>query len=51
MVAAQKLNNDLPITVFGIVSNGKKWEFGKLENDKLIKTQTPHFNLKHFQHG
>jgi hypothetical protein len=42
MVAAQKLNNDLPITVFGIVSNGEKWEFGKLEDDKLTKTIQPY---------
>ena len=32
MVAAQKLNDELGFTVFGIVSNGKYWEFGKLEN-------------------
>ncbi|MCP2727923.1 hypothetical protein [Limnofasciculus baicalensis] len=31
MVAAQKLNDELKVTVFGIVSNGKYWEFGKLE--------------------
>ena len=31
MVAAQKLNNELKVTIFGIVSNGKGWEFGKLE--------------------
>ncbi|MEQ8462527.1 hypothetical protein [Coleofasciculus chthonoplastes] len=42
MVAAQKLNDELPITVFGIVSNGEKWEFGKLENDKLTKTIQPY---------
>ena len=32
MVAAQKLNNQLKLTIFGIVSNGKGWEFGKLED-------------------
>ncbi|RCJ30069.1 hypothetical protein A6770_21510 [Nostoc minutum NIES-26] len=31
MVAAQKLNNEMDVTIFGIVSNGKDWEFGKLE--------------------
>ncbi len=31
MVAAQRLNDELNVTVFGIVSNGKDWEFGKLE--------------------
>ncbi|GET41930.1 hypothetical protein [Microseira wollei] len=33
MVAAQKLNDELKVTVFGIVSNGKYWEFGKLEGN------------------
>jgi hypothetical protein len=33
MVAAQRLNNELNVTVFGIVSNGKVWEFGKLEEN------------------
>ena len=31
MVAAQKLNDELNVTVFGIVSNGATWQFGKLE--------------------
>jgi hypothetical protein len=31
MIAAQKLNDELEVTIFGIVSNGKDWEFGKLE--------------------
>jgi hypothetical protein len=31
MIAAQKLNGEPPITVFGIVSNGEVWQFGKLE--------------------
>jgi hypothetical protein len=33
MVAAQRLNEGLNVTVFGIVSNGKDWEFGKLEGN------------------
>ncbi|MDY6785250.1 MAG: hypothetical protein SW833_22335 [Cyanobacteriota bacterium] len=33
MVAAQKLNEELNVTVFGIVSNGKVWELGKLEGN------------------
>lgn len=37
MVAAQKLNDELQITIYGIVSNGKVWEFGKLE--KMSFTQ------------
>jgi hypothetical protein len=31
MVAAQKLNDELHIVIFGMVSNGTDWEFGKLE--------------------
>ncbi len=31
MVAAQKLNEHPEMIVFGIVSNGKIWQFGKLE--------------------
>ncbi|HBY78005.1 MAG TPA: hypothetical protein DEG47_13620, partial [Cyanobacteria bacterium UBA11148] len=33
MIAAQRLNEELPITIFGIVSNGQYWEFGKLEQN------------------
>ncbi|NJL63407.1 MAG: hypothetical protein HC903_18210 [Methylacidiphilales bacterium] len=35
MVAAQKLNGEFSVTIFGIVSNGKIWQFGKLEGDKF----------------
>ncbi|MFB2898402.1 hypothetical protein ACE1CI_36260 [Aerosakkonemataceae cyanobacterium BLCC-F50] len=31
MVAAQRLNDELQIVIFGIVSNGDRWQFGKLE--------------------
>jgi hypothetical protein len=31
MVAAQKLNKDLAQTVYGIVTNGRGWEFGQLQ--------------------
>ncbi len=37
MVAAQKLNEELPIVIFGIVSNGTDWEFGKLEEKIFTK--------------
>ncbi|MEB3342297.1 hypothetical protein [Okeania sp.] len=33
LLAVQKINNDLEQTIFGIVSNGKFWEFGKLKGD------------------
>lgn len=31
MIAAQKLNAESEVVTFGIVSNGKDWEFGKLQ--------------------
>ena len=37
MVAAQKINESPEQTLFGIVSNGKIWEFGKLILDRFIK--------------
>jgi len=37
MVAAQRLNNELQVIIFGIVSNGKDWEFGKLEETVFTK--------------
>ncbi len=37
MVAAQKINESLEQTLFGIVSNGKSWEFGKLSLDRFVK--------------
>ena len=37
MFAAQRLNNELQVIIFGIVSNGKDWEFGKLEETVFTK--------------
>lgn len=37
LVAAQKLNNQPNQVLHGIVSNGKIWEFGKLEEGNFIK--------------
>jgi hypothetical protein len=39
MVAAQKINNDSSRRVFGIVANGKLWEFGVLQEDVFTKNQ------------
>lgn len=39
MVAAARPNNDLA-TVFGIVTNGELWQFGKLEGSRLIQEIT-----------
>ncbi|MGC8451515.1 MAG: hypothetical protein ACL9RN_00615 [Cylindrospermopsis raciborskii] len=42
LIAAQKLNNNQQHKIFGIVSNGKLWEFGKLQNDIFTK------NIKYY---
>lgn len=39
MVAAQRLNNDLQILIFGIVSNGDRWQFGKLAANIFTRNQ------------
>jgi hypothetical protein len=33
MIAAQRLNEEFKIVIFGIVSNGERWQFGKLESE------------------
>jgi hypothetical protein len=37
MVAIQNINGDPLLPVFGVVSNGKVWEFGQLINQQFIK--------------
>ena len=39
LVAAQKLNKEVTSTIYGIVTDGKLWEFGKLTYDHFIKNQ------------
>lgn len=41
MIAAQRLNEELPITIFGIVSNGGTWQFGKLETESFTRNIVP----------
>lgn len=41
MIAAQKFNTEYPIILYGIVSNGVTWQFGKLDNDKFTRNITP----------
>ena len=40
MIAAQRLNGELEIIVFGIVSNGERWQFGKLEKEVFTRNTT-----------
>jgi hypothetical protein len=37
LIAAQKLNEKASVTIFGIVSNGTVWQFGKLEANFFTK--------------
>jgi hypothetical protein len=37
LIAAQKINDDLENPVFGIVTDGNLWQFGKLEHDCFYK--------------
>ncbi len=40
MIAVQRLNNDAEQTIFGIVSNGAIWQFGKLVLDDFTQNKT-----------
>lgn len=42
MVAAHRLNDELKITIFAIVSNGATWQFGKLEGQIFTQNVTPY---------
>ncbi len=39
MIAAKKFNEQLEVVVFGLVSNGDRWQFGKLEKDIFTKNK------------
>jgi hypothetical protein len=40
MIAAQRLNKNLGIIVFGIASNGDRWQFGKLDANTFTLNST-----------
>jgi hypothetical protein len=40
MIAAQRLNAELDLTVFGITSNGDRWQIGKLEQNVFTRNAT-----------
>jgi hypothetical protein len=40
MIAAHRLNQEPPIAIFGIVSNGDRWQFGKLEVEGFTRNRT-----------
>ncbi len=37
LVAAQKLNENEALPVYGIVTDGKRWEFGKFIHDQFMQ--------------
>ena len=41
LVAAQKINDDAACPVYGIVTDGKLWEFGRLVGDAFTRNITP----------
>lgn len=40
MVAVQRINNEPEQTIFGMVSNGAVWQFGKLILDNFTQNKT-----------
>jgi hypothetical protein len=40
MIAAQRLNGEYQIVIYGIVSNGDWWQFGKLEGENFTRNST-----------
>ena len=40
LVAAQKINDDSDFPVYGIVTDGKLWEFGQLVGDTFVQNRT-----------
>lgn len=42
MVAAERLHEGISITIFGIVSNGITWEFGKLKGQNFTHHPSPY---------
>lgn len=42
MIAAQRLNNELKVTIYGITSNGDRWQFAKLEENIFTR------NIKYY---
>ena len=41
MVAAQRINDNPELVVYGITSNGTLWQFGKLEGTAFTKNPRP----------
>lgn len=42
MIAAQRLNQESQVIIYGIVSNGAVWQFGKLEAENFTRNITPY---------
>ena len=46
MIAAQRLNGETEIIIFGIVSNGGAWQFGKLEKDVFTRNILKYYSIQ-----
>lgn len=42
MIACQKINQNDPLTIYGIVTTGLIWEFGKLQTNTFTKHPLPY---------
>jgi hypothetical protein len=40
MVAAQRINHNLDLGIFGIVTNGETWQFGRLRRNRFEQEDT-----------
>jgi hypothetical protein len=49
LVTVQKINRDTSLSVHGIVTDGKLWEFGKLTEDTFIKNISG-YTVDHLSH-
>lgn len=45
MIAAQRLNGERQVVIFGIVSNGDRWQFSKLEETVFTRNIT-YYNIQ-----
>ena len=49
LIAAQKINGDARVAVYGVVTDGKLWEFGQLKEDVFTKN-IESYTVDHLAH-
>jgi len=45
LVAAQKINDNADLPVYGIVTDGESWQFGRLAGDTFTQNITPFLSV------